>query len=654
MAQSGFTPISLYYSTTASAVPTAGNLINGELAINTNDGKLYYKDSGGVVRIIGTKGGVGTSSDKEVLFNNNNNIDGSANLVFDYVANANTKLYTNQAVTILDDTFYNHRNNSTFAGTALTANRNYFSQYNNLDFNGQTTNAFDVGIYGTYNNVTTGASGGWSIANYGDLYGAFNQANHTSDSNTYNKLGNIYGSFNTATSSGNASVASTVYGAYNRALATGSTSATTVFAAANGSYNLIQTGSANSNITSSYATRSQVIVNTGSTITNSYGFYHDVSGGGTITNNYGVYIADATASNYFAGKVAVGPASDITPGATGIGQLTINGLGYNGFIALDGSAMYVGHNANNRSLIFGTDETARMEINQTGLFGIGQAPATGTKLSITSAANISIQTTTTGLNGAYFTSTDAGASGMNIRFTKDSASPLAGDSLALLRFFGNDSSGASQEYARITSDIVSPTAGSEKGNLIFATTNGTITTRMTIDSDGYVTTPLGATQLVPETALATTSGTSKDFTGIPSWVKKITVIFNGVSTNAANPLQIQLGTGATPTYTIAGYNSISSEVAIGGGVGGTTSTFGLVVGRTSASSIRYGHMVITNITGNTWVASHTIGDLGTNFTAQGGGSIALAAALTAVRIIGSSTGSPADTFDAGSVNIFYE
>jgi len=57
MAQTNFTPISLYYSTTASAAPTAGNLVAGELAINTNDGKLFYKDSSGVVQTIASKAG---------------------------------------------------------------------------------------------------------------------------------------------------------------------------------------------------------------------------------------------------------------------------------------------------------------------------------------------------------------------------------------------------------------------------------------------------------------------------------------------------------------------------------------------------------------------------------------------------------------------
>jgi hypothetical protein len=52
MAASGYTPISLYYSTTAAAAPTTGNLVNGELAINITDGKLYYKDGTPTVQAI--------------------------------------------------------------------------------------------------------------------------------------------------------------------------------------------------------------------------------------------------------------------------------------------------------------------------------------------------------------------------------------------------------------------------------------------------------------------------------------------------------------------------------------------------------------------------------------------------------------------------
>ena len=55
MAAANFTPISLYYSTTAAAAPTTGNLINGELGLNITDGKLYYKDNAGVVQLLATK-----------------------------------------------------------------------------------------------------------------------------------------------------------------------------------------------------------------------------------------------------------------------------------------------------------------------------------------------------------------------------------------------------------------------------------------------------------------------------------------------------------------------------------------------------------------------------------------------------------------------
>lgn len=62
MAQSGFTPIQIYYSTTAGNVPLAGSLANGELAINTNDGVLYYKDSGGVVQVLASGSSISISS----------------------------------------------------------------------------------------------------------------------------------------------------------------------------------------------------------------------------------------------------------------------------------------------------------------------------------------------------------------------------------------------------------------------------------------------------------------------------------------------------------------------------------------------------------------------------------------------------------------
>ena len=85
MAQSGYTPISIYYSSTATNVPTAGNLVNGELAINITDGKLFYKDNAGVVQTIAGKGGAGVAggSNTQVQYNSSGSLAGSANMVFD-------------------------------------------------------------------------------------------------------------------------------------------------------------------------------------------------------------------------------------------------------------------------------------------------------------------------------------------------------------------------------------------------------------------------------------------------------------------------------------------------------------------------------------------------------------------------------------------
>jgi hypothetical protein len=84
MAQTGYSVLSLYYSATATNVPTAGNLVAGELAINTADGKLFYKDSAGVVQTIAGKGGAGVAggSNTQVQYNSSGSLAGSANMTF--------------------------------------------------------------------------------------------------------------------------------------------------------------------------------------------------------------------------------------------------------------------------------------------------------------------------------------------------------------------------------------------------------------------------------------------------------------------------------------------------------------------------------------------------------------------------------------------
>ena len=144
------------------------------------------------------------------------------------------------------------------------------------------------------------------------------------------------------------------------------------------------------------------------------------------------------------------------------------------------------------------------------------------------------------------------------------------------------------------------------------------------------------------TSVATTSGTAIDFTGIPSWVKRITMLLNGVSTSGINGLQIQIGSGS---ITASGYLG-----ATFGFVGANFST-GVVDGSSSAANLRHGSIVFHNISGNTWVASGILALSNAAFAAYLAGSVPLSGTLDRIRL---TTVGGTDTFDAGSVNIFYE
>ena len=151
------------------------------------------------------------------------------------------------------------------------------------------------------------------------------------------------------------------------------------------------------------------------------------------------------------------------------------------------------------------------------------------------------------------------------------------------------------------------------------------------------------------TAQASTSGTSIDFTGIPSYVKRITVMFNGVSANGSSNYLVQVGSGS---ITSSGYGSYGVRTGTTGLVG-TTSTNGYVMVSDGASSAVAGHIVLTNISGNIWVSSHATGSTvsGNNHGQFGGGSVTLGGVLDRIRF---TTANGTDTFDAGSINIMYE
>ena len=154
--------------------------------------------------------------------------------------------------------------------------------------------------------------------------------------------------------------------------------------------------------------------------------------------------------------------------------------------------------------------------------------------------------------------------------------------------------------------------------------------------------------LIAGTAVASTSGTSIDFTGIPSWVKRITVMFDGVSLSGTDNILVQIG----PSSAVETTSYISSSTQTSGAAGGTAgSTAGFIVRCATAANLCYGHLVITNITSNTWISSHTLSADGSASGTFGGGSKALSSGPLA-RLSITRTGT--NTFDAGSINILYE
>jgi hypothetical protein len=154
--------------------------------------------------------------------------------------------------------------------------------------------------------------------------------------------------------------------------------------------------------------------------------------------------------------------------------------------------------------------------------------------------------------------------------------------------------------------------------------------------------------LVQGTAVASTSGTSIDFTSIPSWVKRITVCFNGVSTNGSSNVQIQIGTSSGVETT--GYNSGAGYGTTVGTFASSTTGFILDVSAT-ASALRYGSMIINLLGSNIWANQCCTFSTTTTTNTSGGGAKTLSTTLDRVRI---TTVNGTDTFDAGSINIQYE
>ena len=191
-------------------------------------------------------------------------------------------------------------------------------------------------------------------------------------------------------------------------------------------------------------------------------------------------------------------------------------------------------------------------------------------------------------------------------------------------------------------------ASTSAGLIQTADTSGTLqlqsngVTQQTIDSTGSY------GQLARGTAQASTSGTSITFSSIPSWVKRITVIFQGFSTSGTSTPLVQIGSGSATT---SGYLGSASFVAASNVTGVVAATAGFPIAGISAANIRHGQMVLANISGNTWVSATAGGFSDAAAVLMGGGSVTLSGVLDRVII---TTVNGTDTFRVGSINILYE
>jgi hypothetical protein len=175
-------------------------------------------------------------------------------------------------------------------------------------------------------------------------------------------------------------------------------------------------------------------------------------------------------------------------------------------------------------------------------------------------------------------------------------------------------------------------------NAISVAGNATIT--------GTLTATGGVTGSITSGTSVTASGTSVTFTGIPSGVKRITVMFSGISTNGSSNILIQIGSGSFTTSGYIGTSQLTTSAA-NASVAFTTG-FGLV--NAGAAYVSAGLLTIDQISTNAFVSSGNFmcNQPGVISTA---GQVSLGGTLDRVRL---TTVNGTDTFDAGSINILYE
>jgi hypothetical protein len=187
--------------------------------------------------------------------------------------------------------------------------------------------------------------------------------------------------------------------------------------------------------------------------------------------------------------------------------------------------------------------------------------------------------------------------------------------------------------------LVLPTGNGSSGQVLSTNGSGTLS---------WATVVQPSVALTAATAVASTSGTSIDFTGIPSGVKRIMLMFYQTSKSGGSSLLVQLGKSSGVVTT--GYNSTS--LYTGGGSGNAGSTSGFIIYTPSAGDEANGSLICSKISGDIWVVSGNFAPAGSaNINWFSAGSVDVGGTLDRVRF---TTTNGTDTFDKGTVNIMYE